>query len=192
MEFSPRESVYTNIEKEKLIRILYSIWDIQQALSALTFLLEECDFDQNYRVVDLRRFRCYEANMVISFGRAFESSRKYSSISLKTVGIKLSGKERELQKKLLDTRRKIVAHSDSEMMHMRSTTFTVSAVDGMVVPHIVHDEALNFDKEELFEFEAFFRALRHYIHEFVFELTQRRPSLMEFYKKPKHEGEQED
>ncbi|MEA3085971.1 MAG: hypothetical protein QOC89_3668 [Paraburkholderia sp.] len=34
----------SNLTDGQLQRLIYSTWDFQQALSALTFLMEECDF----------------------------------------------------------------------------------------------------------------------------------------------------
>ena len=46
----------------QLRRLVYSAWDFQQALSALTFLIEDCDYDRLHNVLELRRFRCYETS----------------------------------------------------------------------------------------------------------------------------------
>jgi len=55
--------------------IIYSAWDFQQALSALTFLLEECDFDEQYSRIQLRKFRCFETTTIVSFSRPFKVAR---------------------------------------------------------------------------------------------------------------------
>jgi hypothetical protein len=44
-------------------------------LSALTFLVEDCDFEETYNYIDIRRFKCYENNFIISYSRPFTSSR---------------------------------------------------------------------------------------------------------------------
>ena len=54
-----------NLTPKQLRRAIFSLWDIQQALSALTFLLEECSFDQEYTPIELRKFRCYEGTLII-------------------------------------------------------------------------------------------------------------------------------
>lgn len=35
----------SNLTDGQLHHLIYSTWDFQQALSALTFLMEECDFE---------------------------------------------------------------------------------------------------------------------------------------------------
>ncbi len=184
MEFTIRESVLENIEQNTVNRIIYAAWDIQQALSALTFLLEGCDFEQQYSHINLRRFRCYEANMVISFGRAFEPTKKDSILSLKTVGISLNEAENELKTRLLTVRRKIVAHSDSEFMHFNASTFEIDGNEEIALPNIVHDEGLNFSETEFVRFEEFLRGLKYYLAKFIFKLSNKRPELLNVYKRP--------
>lgn len=191
MLYQPRESALQNISESALLRILYSQWDIQQALSALTFLLEDCEFEKPYSRIELRRFRCYEANMVVSFARPFEKSRGYAGLSLKTVGIKLDKQEQTIMQRLLDVRRREVAHSDVEMMHFRSTTFTISELDGVVIPHVVHDHSLAFEEHEYRQFEVFFRALVYNLGDFIFKLAQKNPDVLEFYKKPNNSRQQD-
>jgi hypothetical protein len=73
----------------QLRRLAYSLWDFQQSLSALTFLMEECDFDAKYTAVELRRFRCFESTVIISFARPFEGSRGQTAVGLRAIGIQL-------------------------------------------------------------------------------------------------------
>jgi hypothetical protein len=54
-------------------RLLYSLNDLQQALSACSFLYE-CDDEGIYSKAELRRFRCYETTLVVAYGRAFSQS----------------------------------------------------------------------------------------------------------------------
>ena len=79
----------SEVSDTQLSRIVYSIWDFQQALSALTFLMADCDLDGRYSKVELRRFRCYEAQVIISFCRPFVESRGSNSLSLKKLGMRL-------------------------------------------------------------------------------------------------------
>ena len=44
----------SNLTDGQLQRLIYSTWDFQQALSALTFLMEECDLEARYNRVELR------------------------------------------------------------------------------------------------------------------------------------------
>lgn len=90
MKFNFDKQKLEQITKDELIRIIYSQWDMQQALSALTFLLEDCDFEQKYSRAEIRKFMCYEANLIISFSRPFIQSRGKSILNLKKMGISLS------------------------------------------------------------------------------------------------------
>lgn len=53
----------------KLNRLMLSGRDFQQALSAATFLYEEMDDARGLPA--LRRLRCFETNMVVSYARPF-------------------------------------------------------------------------------------------------------------------------
>lgn len=99
--------------------------DLQQALRACE-LLSECDEDQKYSRAELRRFRCYETALVISYTRPFTQSRGHAlPLSMKMANLKLSDDSRALHDRLVEMRNKIVAHSDNEMMRMTIQPFDV-------------------------------------------------------------------
>ena len=56
----------------KLTRLMISGHDLQQALSAATFLLEEVDETANYPLAEMRRLRCYETAMVIAYAAVLD------------------------------------------------------------------------------------------------------------------------
>ncbi len=171
------------LSERQLTRAIYSTWDIQQALSALTFLLEGCDFDAKYNNVDLRRFRCYETTLIISLARPFESTRNGTTLGLKALGIKLNTDENKLIDKVLHLRRKIIAHSDEEQMHFRSSTFSV--LDGEFnIPHLQFNEGLHFEEPELRQLEQLLLKLKHDMATFLFQLAQKNPGILEAYKEP--------
>lgn len=171
------------ITEQQLVRAIYSIWDFQQALSALTFLLKDCDFDRTYDKVSLRRFRCYESTLIISMARPFETTRRGTTIGLRALGISLSDKEKTLVSKVLELRRRIVAHSDEEEMHFRTTTFPV--LDGELnFPHFQFNEGLHLKEHELRGLEVFLRSLTQKLAEFFFEVAQKQPGLLEKYREP--------
>jgi hypothetical protein len=172
------------LTEKQLTRAIYSSWDFQQALSALTFLLEECDFDEPHTNVDLRRFRCFESTMTISLARPFENSRNGTTISLNSLGIRLSTREKELLDKIMHLRRKIIAHSDEEEMHFRVDTIDILNGE-IVVPHMQFDEGLFFSYEELRELELFLRRLKHTMAEFFIDSAKKHPELFNQYKTPK-------
>lgn len=179
------------ISDRQLIRILYSAWDLQQSLSALTFLMDECDYGEKYSHVQLRRFKCFETTAIISLARPFEQSRSGTTLSLKAVGVKLSSEENLLLKRIMDLRRKIVAHSDEEEMHFRAHTFPV--LDGAQnFPHLLYDEGLHLKPQELRPLEELLHKLKYAIAEFIYHLAQSDPGRLNLYKKPESMAEVPD
>ena len=171
------------ITERQLIRAIYSVWDFQQALSALTFLLEDCDFSRKYSKVSLRRFRCYESTLVVSMARPFETTRGGTTIGLRALGITLSDVEKELVEKILELRRKFVAHSAEEEMHFRTTSFPV--MDGQVnFPHFQFNERLHLEERDLKSLEIILRGLISDLAKYFYRVAQEQPELLEKYKKP--------
>lgn len=179
-----------NITEAQLERAIYSVWDFQQALSALTFLLEDCDFDAKYNNVELRRFRCYESTLIISMARPFEKTRKGTTIGLRALGITLSQDQKSLVEKILELRRKIVAHSDEEGMHFRVTVFPMTDT-GFNFAHFQFNEGLHFGEKELRELEYFLRVLTSQMGEFFYKVAQENPEMLARYKEPKSWGRNE-
>ncbi len=172
------------LTEHQLERAIYSIWDFQQALSALTFLLEDCDFDRKYDKVSLRRFRCYESTLIISICRPFEATRSGTTIGLRALDIKLTNHEKALVKKVKDLRGSIIAHSAEEEMHFRVSTFPV--LDGdFNVPHFQFNEGLHLVKSELLELEFFLRKLKEELAKYFLKVAQEKPELLAKYREPK-------
>ncbi|MCH8493415.1 MAG: hypothetical protein LAT53_09300 [Idiomarina sp.] len=172
-----------NITEAQLERAIYSVWDFQQALSALTFLLQDCDFDAKYSKVELRRFRCYESTLIISMARPFETTRKGTTIGLRALGITLSEDQKILVEKILELRRKIVAHSVEEEMHFRVTTFPIKDM-GVNFPHFQFNEGLHLGEKELRGLEYFLRVLTSQMGEFFYKVAQEQPDMLTRYKEP--------
>lgn len=170
----------------KQARILYSFWDFSQALSALTFLLEEFSPEESYNSIELRKFRCFETTLIISMARPFEKTRSGTTLSLKNLGIKFSDSENFLVNRVFCLRKKVIAHSDEDEMH-----FYIEAHDlGMEgidfrLPDVRFDESLFLKYEELEQLEIILRKLKNAITEHVFRLIQEYPDLIKMYKKPK-------
>ena len=81
----------------KLTRLMISSHDFQQALSAATFLLEEVDESAQYSLPELRRFRCYETNMVIGYARPFSMAKgKVGPLKWGDIGLAKGGPEKSL------------------------------------------------------------------------------------------------
>jgi hypothetical protein len=117
-------------------RIIYSGWDFQQALSALTFLIEECEYEKKYSRVDLRRFRCFETTLIVSFARPFKTGRGQKQLDLSAIGFEFTTEECKLKDKLIRLRDKIVSHSDEEEMVYR--THSLKPFDSLIRTGIIY------------------------------------------------------
>lgn len=173
-----------SLTEGQLQRAIYSNWDFQQALSALTFLMEDCDFDAKYSAVDLRRFRCYETSIIVSFSRPFEKSRGSSTLSLKALGVKLEQSEQALYERVLNLRRKVVAHSDEEYMHYLGTTLLPIDDSSLRLPHIKYSESLHLAAADLRAIERLLHRLIASISDVIFKVAQHTPYRLERYKNP--------
>ena len=171
------------LKEQQLKRAIYSSWDFQQALSAPTFLVEDCDFNEKYEQVSLRRFRCYESTLIISMDRPFEKTRTGTTIGLTALKVKLTSNEKALLKKVTNLRGTIVAHSAEEEMHYRSSTFPV--LDGQFnVPHFQFNEGLHLEENGLLESENFLRKLRGGLEKSFVTPAQEKPELLAKYRQP--------
>jgi len=175
------------ITEQQLTRIIYSVWDFQQALSSLTFLLEACDFKEQYDKVSLRRFRCYESSLIVSFSRPFEQTRGGTTIGLRAIGIRLTPEDKALIKKVSELRNKIVAHSSEEEMHFRTTTFPVLDTK-LKMPFFQFNEGLLLDLEQVLEIEILIKKLNQGLADFLFKLAQEHPAVLEKYCEPSSFG----
>lgn len=111
-------------------RLLYSLNDLQQALSAGSFLYD-CEEDHTYSRADLRRFRCYETTLIVAYTRPFTQSRGAAApLTMKMIDLKLTTERQALHGRLVEMRNTIMAHSDSEMMRMTTEAFDVPSRDG--------------------------------------------------------------
>lgn len=174
----------SSLSDAQLRRLAYSLWDFQQSLSALTFLMEECDFDAKYTAVELRRFRCFESTVIISFARPFEGSRGQTVIGLRAIGIQLTEQERQIQERLMKLRRKVVAHSDDDEMHFNVQLIQPMEDCKLRVPLLRFQESLYLTSAELRPLEDFLRRLTHAITGALFQLAQSNPGRIEGYRIP--------
>lgn len=133
-------------QQRQRLRLLYSLGDFQLALSAAAFL-SECDPDEKYSKVELRRFRCYETTMIMGYARPFsEAKGEIPRLTLKMTGAKLNDEQRALHQKFLRLRNKVIAHSDAEMMRIVTKSHSMKFDDGrdFVFFETVFDEGLSF------------------------------------------------
>lgn len=176
----------------QLNRIVASSWDLQQAQSALTFLLEEIDFDKKYSRVELRRFRCFESQAIVSFARPFVQARGASTLGLKMIGLKLDENQKELKEKVIKLRDKIIAHTDEEAMHFRVDIIDIevpeiSGSSGGNIFHMAHFqyiETLYLSEEELRNTRKLISVMQQGMQEFLISLCQSKPDVLEKYQTP--------
>ena len=168
----------------QLLRAIYSNWDFTQALSALIFLSEECDFSAKYNHIELRRFRCYETSAIISFSRPFEKSRKATTLGLKAIGLSLTSDELALKDKILNLRRRAVAHSDEEFMHFRGGTLQPFDDSAVRMPYFTYSESLHLEPQDIHALENLLRKLIHAISLAIFSIAQSAPHRLERYQRP--------
>ena len=162
---------------EQHVRLLYSLGDFQLALSALTFLAE-CDFDESYSNVELRKFRCFETTAIISYTRPFAQSRGGPRLTIEMTGAELTVGQYELHDKLLLLRNKVIAHSDADMMRMASKSFRIpSREEDIVLFKSVFDEGLYLSGSFFYDFLELREIVSHAIYKKLFDLAQRNPDI---------------
>lgn len=156
-------------ERQKL-RLFYSLRDFQLALSALDFYLE-VDEGQHYSVIQLRRFRCYLDEAVISYCRPFTTASGLPLLSFKRIGLKPTQEQHALHDQLMAYRHKVVAHSDLEKMRMAVSSFKAFDDKDLWMPILNTDEGLEFLPDRMVWLE-WLRALIGALSEVTFEMVQ--------------------
>jgi hypothetical protein len=177
---SPNPDKITLHAEARRRRLLYSLNDLQQALSACDFLYE-CEETNTYSKIELRRFRCYETTLVVAYTRPFSQSRgAAAALTLKMIGLKLSKDRQALHDRLMDMRNKIMAHSDSEMMRMTTQPFDVSMQDGeppVYLIQIVFDEGITLHGTLLIETNELLHEVYQAIYGTLHKDLQTNPEL---------------
>lgn len=143
---SSNETDAVRDERELLKRLVIAHADLQQALSAITFLGEELDENDRYSKVELRRLKCFETTFIVSYGRAFtKSNGRYDQLPLKRIGIRLKPRERDLHELIIKLRQTVHAHSDEDFAHVRLDVSTMDLPNGpFALPHLQFDHGLEF------------------------------------------------
>ena len=168
----------------QLTRVIQSCGDFQQALSALTFLLEECDYAAKYSTAELRKFQCYENAAIVAFARPFEVSRGRTVLGLRAVGVRLNAFEEQLKSKAIGLRRKVVAHSDDERMHFKISTLQPFEDSPLALPVLLFQESLRLEPAEVQDLQTLLRKLVHGVAKTLFALAQSQPERLNVYKLP--------
>jgi hypothetical protein len=121
MSYCKEEIIMSDLNREELIRLrrIYSLRDIQLALSAAEFLAE-CDPEKAISRAELNRFKCYETTMVVSYLRPFSQSRGgVPKLTLELCGPSLRDDLLLMHQRIRDARDKVFAHSDASFMRVR-------------------------------------------------------------------------
>jgi hypothetical protein len=159
------------------LRLLYSLGDFQLALSAAAFL-SECDPKANYSKIELRRFRCYETTVIMAYTRPFSQSKgEIPPLTIKMTGATLTGEQKELHRRLVQLRNKVVAHSDAEMMRIVSKTYPMQLNNDFefVFLQTVFDEGLTFVGNDLINLDELLHLLFHAAYTKLLKEAQSRP-----------------
>lgn len=156
-------------------RTIYSGWDFQQALSALTFLIEEWENKKKYSKVELRRLRCFETTLIVSFARPFKTGRGREQLDLSMIGFEFTKEETELKDKLIRLRNKVITHSDEEEMVYRTYSFKPFSDDNVRMPAERFQESLYLKEAEIQKIERLLHRLIHAIAEHKFKVAQANP-----------------
>ncbi|WP_286235810.1 hypothetical protein [Thalassotalea sediminis] len=158
--------------KEISHRLIYSGWDFQQALSALTFLLEECEYDKRYSKVEMRRFRCFETTLIVSFARPFKAGWGRENLDLSKIGFTFTEEDLILKNKIIKLRDKVISHSDEEQMHYKSYSFKPIDDRDIRVPMTVFNESLYLNESEVRAIENLLHRVLDKLAKYEFELVQ--------------------
>jgi hypothetical protein len=166
-----------NAEFKKLNRIILAGRDFQESLSAITFILEEMDPEEEemYTIPELRRLRCYETTAIIAYARAFNSQRggRLDPFSFEDIDLSLTEEEIELNHKLIDFRDEIYAHSDADTAEYHASIGEYEIRDGEVMRFMraQHFEGTRLRWKEYLVFERLNQKARHGCDEKMSELS---------------------
>lgn len=153
----------------ELQRLMMSARDFQQALSANTFLREDCDWDAEYNLSDMRRLQCFETTMVVAYSRPFSKVRGFSTpFRFKLLpNFALTSEESDLHEKLINQRNRLHAHSDGDFTQLRLEIWRTDIGGGQSFDYVRPQggEALNFSEDELWKIYQFLWRLRHHVAE---------------------------
>lgn len=114
-EAGERERIFNRLQ-----RMMISIQDFQVAVSTAVFLLEEVDEQERYALPELRRFRCFETTMVVSYARPFSMAKGLVNPLRKTdIGLTKKDPFNKLHERIIKDRNTLFSHSDAEYVEMR-------------------------------------------------------------------------
>jgi hypothetical protein len=154
------------------LRLMMSGLDFRHALSAATFLAEECKWESRCSYADLRKFKCYETTLVVAYGRPFAHSRSHEPPfrwNLLGPAFTLQPDEAALHAKMLEFRNKLYAHSDGDVTRITPEIWRFSIRERETWDFLASQggEALNFEEEEVHAIHTFLWKVRHHIDEAI-------------------------
>ena len=132
------------------VRLAQAVADFQMALSAVDFM-SELEEQEIITRIERRRLRCFEDAAVIAYGRVFSKAEGLPFLVFKHLEFKPTAEERVLHERLMERRRKVVAHSDADRQRLLFATDNFGTDTTIMLPHIDFDDALAFylDRELL-------------------------------------------
>ncbi len=150
-------------EWHKLNRLMLSGRDFQQALSAATFLYDEMDDARG--LADLRRLRCFETNMVVSYARPFSQAHgTVKPLKLSDLKLEMKAGWQEMHERLIHLRNKLFAHSDADIVPMSVTVLnTIMGDERPDFPFVMprFEEGLSFTDKEVWLIQDLCRHANH-------------------------------
>lgn len=158
--------------REQLLRLIMSCLDFRHALSAATFLIEDCDWQKRHSVEQMRRFKCYETTMVVAYARPFSQSRGHTAPfrwQLLSSDFKLKPDEEAVHDKMIGFRNKLHAHSDGDFTQIVPEIWRTFLPTGQAFDFIAAEggETLNFTEDELQSIHTFLWKIRHHVDKAV-------------------------
>lgn len=155
-------------------RLFQALEDIQESLSALTFLM---DVPERIGEIERRRFRCYHDMMAVSYWRPFSQSKGLPSLGWSTLGLRPSSDEKVLHRRIGDYRNKLVAHIDMDKMCFKVKAVVVSDRDDDFprYPIIAKDVGFEFINDQL-SIQIWLWKLRSALTERNYEIVQAMPA----------------
>jgi len=155
-------------------RLILSQRDMSHALSALTFIFQEVDFEARYSLEELRRFRCYETTFIVAYSRPFTESRGgLPRLSYKALGVRLTKFTRSIHESILAKRDKIFAHSDPSAVDYYASVMNFRRPDGSefsVLGPTRFREGFELDETELRRANVLAECLLHTISSLLHEM----------------------
>lgn len=107
------------------LRVIQTNMDLQQALSAFTFMIDEYAPDEGIGRIERRRCKCFRDACAIYYGKPFRKARGLPLFKFELINLTLTSDEEELHSFLTEYRDKVAAHPDLEKVRWILSSFEV-------------------------------------------------------------------